>query len=227
MSPGFNRRRYSYSLYQHSFRAQGPILGTHSFRNATSESQHVTLCCSRQGRTRPQVLEVPECPRVSPPLPPAPWPLPVEPCQRGLLLSPQAPGCEFLFIILSLSAPLSLRPGLPTVVTHRNTGKVWAQEVGSCVPSPRGEGELRSVGCHGNTTVPAPGAAGFQEGASALLPRGHPTLALRSFLPSLMKYCFRANCLPGSEVLATDDADKVPALGEPVFCSRDGTKTNQ
>ena len=86
---------------------------------------------------------------------------------------------------------------------------------------------LRSVGCHGNTTGPAPGATGFQEGAPALPPGGHPTLPLHSFLPSFTKYCFSTNHLPGSEVLVTDIADKVPALRELVFCGGDGTKTNK
>lgn len=37
---------------------------------------------------------------------------------------------------------------------------------------------LRSVGCHGDVTGPAPGAAGFQEGALLCLQRGSPSLPL-------------------------------------------------
>lgn len=63
-----------------------------------------------------------------------------------------------------------------------------------------GGGQHRSVGCHDNTTGPAPGAAGFQEGAPALPPGGHPTLPLSVFLPLLTKHCFSTNYLPGTEV---------------------------
>lgn len=91
-----------------------------------------------------------------------PWLLPVEPPQRGLLPSPPAPGCAFLLIILS--QPLFLSPhGGDTQDTQdrmESLGLSW--------------GELRSVGCHGDTRGPAPEAAGFQEGAPALPPRGSP-----------------------------------------------------
>lgn len=80
------------------------------------------------------------------------------------------------------------------------------------------------MGCHGNTTGPAPGAAGFQEGAPALPPGGHLTLPLLVFLPWLTKHCFSANCLPGTEVLMMDTADKVPVLRELGFCGGDGQK---
>ena len=101
----------------------------------------------------------------------------------------------------AVSALSSLPRGSPR---WRHTGSCgpWAQEAGSRGLS--GVGAPRSVGCHGDTTGLAPGAAGFQEGAPSLPPRGSPTLAPRPFHPWPTKQGFGTDCLPGSEALVVN-----------------------
>lgn len=131
---------------------------------------------------------------------PRPQSLPVDPRRRGLLLSPLRPGRVFLWLILS--RPLSSLPQGSPRWRHTGSCGTWAQEAGS-----RGlsrVGAPRSVSCHGDTTGLAPGAAGFQEGALSLPPRGSATLAPRPFHPWPTKQGFGTDCLPGSEALVVN-----------------------